>query len=44
MIVYQERLLDSETLRKRLHKGLEYFWRVKADNNDVWSPVWSFSR
>ncbi|MDZ7797874.1 MAG: hypothetical protein U5N56_12955 [Candidatus Marinimicrobia bacterium] len=44
MIVYQERLLNTTTLRKKLKKDMKYYWRIKADNNDVWSPVWSFSR
>jgi hypothetical protein len=43
-IVYQESLLGPTTLRKALPRDRTYYWRVKADNNDTWSPVWSFRR
>lgn len=43
-VIYEERLLDGTRLRKKLPKGLSYYWRIKADNAANWSPVWSFSR
>jgi uncharacterized lipoprotein YddW (UPF0748 family) len=43
-IIYEERLLSGTRLRKQLPRDRSYYWRIKADNNEVWSPVWSFSR
>jgi uncharacterized lipoprotein YddW (UPF0748 family) len=44
LIVYQERFLTGTRLRKDLQSGHTYYWRIKASNNDVWSPVWTFNR
>ncbi|MEA2076941.1 MAG: family 10 glycosylhydrolase [Candidatus Marinimicrobia bacterium] len=41
-IVYEERLLDRNRLNKKLPKGYTFYWRVKADNTDDWSPIWNF--
>ena len=43
-IVYEERLLDKTRLNKTLPKNYTYYWRVKADNTQDWSPVWTFRR
>ena len=43
-IVYEERLLDRNRLNKKLPKGYTYYWRIKADNTQDWSPIWTFKR
>jgi uncharacterized lipoprotein YddW (UPF0748 family) len=43
-IVYEEKLLDRQRMYKRLPRDLTYYWRVKADNAENWSPTWTFSR
>ncbi|MCK4813069.1 MAG: family 10 glycosylhydrolase [Candidatus Marinimicrobia bacterium] len=43
-IVYEERLLSATRLVKKLNRGYTYYWRIKANNNDVWSPTWTFIR
>ncbi|MCF7832693.1 MAG: family 10 glycosylhydrolase [Candidatus Marinimicrobia bacterium] len=43
-IVYEERLLDRNRLNKKLPKAYTYYWRVKADNTNDWSPIWTFKR
>jgi hypothetical protein len=43
-IVYEERLLEHNRLNKKLPKAYTYYWRIKADNTDDWSPIWTFSR
>ncbi|MBN2780979.1 MAG: family 10 glycosylhydrolase [Candidatus Marinimicrobia bacterium] len=43
-IVYEERLLSKTRLNKTLPRGLTYYWRVKANNTENWSPVWTFVR
>jgi len=43
-VVYEERLLPRNRLNKQLPKGYTYYWRIKADNTEEWSPVWTFKR
>ena len=43
-IIYEEKLLSGRRINKRLPRKLSYYWRVKADNTENWSPVWIFSR
>lgn len=43
-IIYEERMLSGTRLRKTLPKGMLYYWRIKADSSDIWSPVWQFER
>ncbi|RKY52219.1 MAG: hypothetical protein DRP93_08525, partial [Candidatus Neomarinimicrobiota bacterium] len=43
-VVYEEQLLDRNRLNKKLPRGYTYFWRVKADNTEDWSPIWTFRR
>ncbi len=43
-IVYEERLLDRNRLNKKLPRDYTYYWRIKADNTENWSPIWTFCR
>ncbi len=43
-IVYEERLLPRKHISKRLPRDLSFYWRVKANNAENWSPTWTFSR
>ncbi|MDX9778295.1 MAG: hypothetical protein RBT43_06040, partial [bacterium] len=43
-IIYEERMLSGNRFRKSLRKGMQYYWRIKADSSNIWSPVWQFER
>lgn len=43
-IIYEEKMLTRKHINKRLPRNFSFFWRVKADNVENWSPVWTFSR
>jgi len=43
-IVYEEQLLEHNRLNKKLPRGYTYYWRIKADNTEDWSPTWIFRR
>lgn len=43
-VIYEERLLKGTRLNKALQKGKHYYWRIKAENIDRWSPVWCLNR
>ncbi len=43
-IIYEEKLLTRKQMNKRLPRNMNFYWRVKANNAENWSPVWTFSR